>query len=168
MDLEGLVGETIVAFSFVELRFTGIENVLLELSAGNSIGVSADEVHLGGIEAHALRLSNIQRSVSGTRRMATGWQIGSVRVLQRQEWIESVDPSESDGIVGSNPRLQSWGPVGSVPGDPCIVDFAIALRSTDRQRQALISLADYPGLLEFSTDAREVEQCIAEYGQELD
>jgi hypothetical protein len=100
----------------------------------------------------------------GTQGIEAGWQIGEVRIIRRQDWLELG--SGGPEIVGGNPRILTWGPVGAAPAtasDNKIVDFGVVLRSDDGLHQAMVYLADYPGLVCFTVNAQEIGTLCASY-----
>jgi hypothetical protein len=154
--LRRIEGKTVSHFSLVKYLHLGIERVLVHLSCGRGVNLRAKEIKLGKDEAYTIEAEE-SRGEEGIERIEADWLIGSVRIIKRQDWIEPL--SRDMGQIGSNPRVHTWGAVGTVPEAAehlCTVDFGVVLTAKDRDRQAMIYLADYPGLVCFTTKAVEI------------
>jgi hypothetical protein len=161
-----LNGETISEFSTVKYLSVGIQTVILNFASDKKIELFSKEITLGKDEAYTMDARECSSTLSGINRISAGWRVGSWKIIQRQDWIEAGN--FSDQLVGQNPRVHTWGPVGSAPREAqesCIVDFALLLLSADGDRQAMVYLSDYPGLLCFTTNAIEIEELLRSYNR---
>jgi hypothetical protein len=154
--LTKLHGEIISHFSVVKYLSLGVQRVIIHLCSGVDVSLAAREVKLGADETYTIEA---ERSVNqeGTQRIDAGWRIGEVRTIERQDWLELG--SNEQELVGNNPRTLTWGIVGSAPETAVyteVVDFGVAISSEDGLHQAMIYLADYPGLVCFTRNAQEI------------
>lgn len=161
--LKQLQGEAVSHFSLVKYLSLGIETVIIHLSSGYAVELHAREIKLGRDEAYTIEAQQSQGQ-EGIERVEAGWRVGSVRIVKRQDWIE-LGGDRAD-LIGDNPRVHTWGVVGTAPGTAahlCIVDFGVVLVSEGRDRQAMIYLANYPGLVCFTTNALEITSLCDSY-----
>ena len=161
--LKRLKGNIVSRFSFVRYLSLGIERVLIHLDAEGGIELHTREVNLGKDEAYTLQAEEIWDK-EGMEWIDAGWRIGNVRVIRRQDWLESS--SNKVSLIGKNPRIHTWGAVGTAPDTAKyrrIVDFGVVLDSESLDHQAMVYLADYPGLVCFITDALEIRSLCDAY-----
>ncbi len=161
--LTSLAGEIISHFSLVRYLSLGIQRVIIHLRSGEAVSLGAREVRLGTDETYTIEVQEVARE-EGTQRIDAGWCIGEVHIVKRQDWLELG--SDEPDIVGKNPRTLTWGAVGAAPvtaRDTQIVNFGAVMRSCDGLFQAMVYLADYPGLVCFTTNAEEISALCLSY-----
>lgn len=161
--LRQLHGNLVSHFSLVKYLSIGVERVIIHLASECAFDVYAMEIRLGKDEAYTIEIDKSQGK-QGIERIEAGWPIGSIRVVKRQDWIEPS--TNSAGLIGNNPRIHSWGNIGTAPSTAehcCIVNFGVVLTSGHRDRQAMVYLADYPGMVCFTTNALEIASLCDSY-----
>jgi hypothetical protein len=159
-----LVGTVISHFSLIHYPHIGLKKVIIHSNQDNCIGLFAREFRLGKDEAYVLEAQAEHGTMSGIERVGAGWHVGSAHVLRREDWIDSV--ADEAQYVGRNPRAHRWGPIGSAPPSAqcrIAVTFGIVLCSIQKDRQAIISLSDYPGLLIFTSNAIDIAKTMKYY-----
>lgn len=164
--LNRIVGDVLTEVSLVKYPYIGIQRVVLVLAVGQNIELLTEEFKIGRDEAYQLIARECPDQLAGIERLKAGWRIGRYEILRRQEWVE-VGKIIS-GLIGENPRLHSWGPIGSAPPNALhatIVTFAAAFFSDDLGHAFMAHVSDYPGLLKVSTDAAEIREFCRTYGK---
>jgi hypothetical protein len=149
-------GQRISGFSFVKYPGSELDGVILHLEAGPAFEFASKEFVFGPYEAYTLQASEY-RGNSGIERIDAGWTVGVIEVVERQDWLEPAGANVK--TIGNNPTRHTWGAIGTAPphaSHTTIVTSSITFVSDKRNHQAMIYLADYPGLVSFATDAREI------------
>jgi hypothetical protein len=154
--LSRIRGQRISAFSFVGYSRLEPDRIILHLESGLALEFSAHEFKFGPYEAYTLEVGECLGE-TGTQRIEAGWTVGTIETFERQDWLEPADKSVK--TIGNNPTSHRWGAIGAAPAHAShtvIVTSSIIFSSLSRDRQAMIYLADYPGLISFTTDAGEM------------
>jgi len=149
-------GRRISGFSFVKYPYLGLDRVILHLESDLAFEFKSKEIEFGPYEASTLDASECQGK-TGMERIGAGWTVGTIETMERQDWLEPAD--ENVKTMGVNPRRHKWGAIGTAPTEAShtiVVTSSIMFVSNLRDRQAMIYLADYPGLVSFTTDALEI------------
>jgi hypothetical protein len=149
-------GRRISGFSFVTYGNVGLERVIMHMESSQTFQIKSKEIAFGSYEADTLEVIDCGET-AGVERVDADWTVGTIDVFERQDWLE---PAGTDiKTIGNNPTTHTWGAVGSAPtraSHTTIVISSITFISDKRDRQAMVYLANYPGLVCFTTDAREM------------
>ncbi len=163
--LSRLRGQKVSGFSFVRYPHLGLlDLVILHLESDLAFGFRSREFKFGPYEAYTLEAVEC-RGKTGTERVEAGWTIATIETFERQDWLEPADKNVK--TIGNNPTSHRWGAIGSAPAHAShtiIVTSSITFSSLSRDRRAMIYLADYPGLVSFTSDAGEMASVRKSHG----
>ena len=128
----------------------------MHLESGPGLKFKCREVKFGRYEADTLDVYECGTE-KGNESILAGWSVGSIEIGQRQDWLEPATPTTK--TLGINPVTHAWGPIGSAPPSAThtlTVNSSVTFFSERRDYRAMIYLIDYPGLVSFTTDARQI------------
>jgi hypothetical protein len=155
--LSRIRGQKISGFSFVRYPHLGLfERVILHLESGLAFEFRSREFKFGPYEAYKLEAVEF-RGKTGTERIDAGWTVARIDAFERQDWLEPADKNVK--TIGNNPTSHAWGAIGAAPAHAShaiIVTSSITFSPPSGDRQAMIYLADYPGLVGFTAEAGEM------------
>jgi hypothetical protein len=154
--LNRIRGRRISRFTFVKYPGSELDQVILHLESGPAFEFGSKEFVFGRYEAYTLQASEYHGN-DGIERLDAGWTVGMIEVVERQDWLEPADANVK--TIGNNPTTHTWGAIGTAPAHAShttIVTSSITFVSDKRDRRAMVYLADYPGFVSFTTDAREI------------
>jgi hypothetical protein len=159
--LEALRLERIVAVRLHPYVQVGYESVHLCLASGRTLAFEASELHDVSFDAYSIDVKEAQSSSKPQRAIQysrSQMRVVHADIFRRAEWEESEPPVYS--TIGSNPVSITAGPVGSAPPGVASITVVsgVALWCADIDSSILITLNDFPGLVNFGKGADEIDE----------
>lgn len=149
----------IVAHKYFEL---GLSCVDVHTASGRVLNIRSCEIEATPFEAYSLDVHDglCEADVTGQERFDVDFEINSIEVFRRDEWIAKDVPLLQ--TVGSNPIAIEAGPVGAAPAGTTAISalcgyvFHSNGSSRGGPQSMLVYIVDYPGLIDLTTDDEQI------------
>lgn len=152
-----IVGEQIIGWrsSAYDERLSYSVTALTQ--SGINFKFISDELPLGTDDCFQLKVTCVKRVADKSVLALPSVDVDRIDVFARDEWIELSAPAQP-GLIGSNPRLLSWGPVGAAPDTADYVRTVLCgiILGGRHGESLLVQVADFPALIAATNQASEI------------